>query len=257
MNLENYLELLESFKQKEIGRRKFINRAAIISAGAASLFLPGGCGQETNVTSPDEITIDPKHVGMLRGILKGSEIQGNQLIYRGLEGWTVIVENHVNFREKTKTIAEGFYSMDNVPAGSYDVSALSVSGITDVKPITVPKQQVVTVPDLKLLFDSILMGKLFQQDKTTPFANKAIQLYDVTHGCNIYYTKTDPDGSYLFKRNSSSGMIGEIFQVKSSYPDEYMKIFFMENDQETITIPKGDPHNVVVKDLFRKVFYSR
>ena len=167
------------------------------------------CSQKVHVTTPDDITIDPKHTGMITGRVTVPEIgSDNQIIYKGIEKAGVIIEG-TDF--KTITVSEGIYSIDNIPAGTYNVVGnASITGVDGkwlylytgaTKPVTVLKQQTITVPDIELnptnWRTSIVYGKVYYKDGGI-YGGKEISMNDDHLSRKIASTITSSDGSYAF-----------------------------------------------------------
>ena len=240
MTLENIIQKTKSFGRKALLAPLLISSLSFV-----------GCSQKVNVTTPSDITIDIKHVGMIKGRVISPEIENNQVVFNGLENAFVYL---LNTEFETKTVSDGFYSIDNIPAGSYSVRSCYncySSAPNDTKPVTVIKQQVANVEDLNLIAYPILRGKIFQTDKTTPFANKRITLIGSNTGDAFLWelmgsTTTSPDGSYAIDREDNWGNIKKFFQVKT----DGHNVLFKDTDQSQEFIPED--YNIVSKDLYTK-----
>jgi len=211
-----------------------------------ALSLIMGCGNKEDgpqhVVVDDPVIIDPSHVGMITGQVLSSKIENNQVVYEGLEEARVYVQD-TDFR--TKTISEGIYSIDNIPAGSYNVGASwGYVAAENTKPVTVRKQETVTVPDLKLNMEPILKGKIYETG--TPFAGEEVDLYGGTSSCweKLHSTTTSSDGSYAFERSKSGSGKKRKFCLKNSEAI----IMFWDTDTESIIIPHE--HDIVEKDAY-------
>jgi|GEM_PF-3677677 len=232
-----------------------------------SIPIINGCSkQQVDITTPDDITIDPKHVGMVEGRVIIRNIENNEIVYKGYNGATVVLEEpegeHI---AKTTSITEGVYAFDNIPAGSYNVLSATCWVLTvpysswDRKPVVVEKQKTTTAGDLELVEYPILHGIIFYTDKTTPLANKHVDLYyfqDYDYEGNakgqyMYSTTTSQDGRYAFKRYST--------RISNWYPTKFFlktpegKLFFFDTEEEQsshIENGSGGPFNIVQKNLY-------
>ena len=209
-----------------------------------------GCGEDNSpqhVVIDEPVEIDPSHVGMITGQVFSSKIDNNQVVYESYKqpygdidpgAYVYIPDSEF----KTVTTADGVYSIDYIPAGTYTIEALrqeqddyyNYSNVPrDEKSITVIKQETVTVPDLKLLVQPILKGKIYEAGM--PFANREIDLYGGTTNpvVKLHSTTTSSDGSYAFERSKQDeGSIMEKFKLESSEA----VIMFWDTDTEEIFI---------------------
>lgn len=186
--------------------------------GVVSLSLLSICSINCNkvdVTTPDDITIDLKHVGMVEGRVTSAAIQNNNLVYVGYSGARVEIAN-TSF--STTSLTNGTYSIDNVPAGSYNIEAVPSSFgsyWSDVVPATIVKQITIRAPDHQLVPNStnqILYGKAYQSDKITPLANMTLKLHvavrpNMDPGTVKSSTVTSFDGSFAFYRGNNDFVI--------------------------------------------------
>lgn len=239
MAVEKFLKDCESF------RRKF-------SLGSTLLVAALTLGCDINIKDPvkieidDPIEIDPTHIGMIMGRVFSAEIINYAIVYNGYEGARVYI---LDTDFETTTISEGVYSIDNIPAGSYNVKACWPCGAGtayDTKPVTVIKQETTTVADLKLILDDILHGKIYESDKITAFGNKEISLYGGTSDPwqKLYTMMTSSDGSYIFYRQKEGEGSMEVFSMKNSG----VVIKFIDTDSEKIFIRQH--HNIVRVDAY-------
>ncbi len=200
-------------KTKRFGRKLL---TGVLVTGASSF----ACSQKVDVTTPDDITIDPKHVGMIKGRVIAPQIgEGNKVYDMGISGIEIELwkdDEKTNF--KTNSISDGEYSIDNIPAGSYNVKAnynprFDHEGLgknlnygSDTAPITVIKQKVTQVKDSRIFpgylsKKQILYGKIYEEDKATPFANERVFLHGADFGCSaptLDEILTSSNGSYAF-----------------------------------------------------------
>jgi hypothetical protein len=207
-------------------------------------FFFSGCSK-VDVTTPDDVnvTIDTRNVGMIQGRVLGSKSEAYTVVWEGLSGVLVEIEG-TDF--ETRTVTGGVYSIDSIPSGSYNVTASKGYSRTDTKPVTVIKQQVTTVEDLKLVLEPVLMGRIFQQDKATPFANKQITLYggSMDPWEKMHSITTSTDGLYLFSREKQGSGVKEWFEVKS----EGYTLYFMDTNKNTAKIPYK--YDIIEKNLY-------
>jgi hypothetical protein len=210
----------------------------------------GGCeggNSPQPVVIEDTVVVDPAHIGMIEGKVLASKVENNEILYEGLENACVFLEG-TNF--EAETIREGVYSIDKIPTGSYIIVAWKRwinqwdSGPEDTKSITVRKQETTIVPDLKLIVEPILKGKIY--DRGLPFANEKIDLYGGTKSPweKLHSTTTSSDGSYAFERSKSGSGIKQKFCLKTSEA----VIRFWDTDTEEIFIPHN--YDIVEKNAY-------
>ena len=191
------------------------------------------------VESPDEVdvTLDTAHNGMITGQVLSSKIVNNQVVF---VPWERPNENFYGAHVKlsgtefeTETTLDGFYSFDNIPAGTYTIVAntrSSLGGAPATQSVTVIKQQTVVAPDLKLIMTPYLFGKIYQNDKVTPFSNQLVKLYGGSYPPSNYMRSvtTSNNGSYAFERWVGSEPTYNLFSLKN---DAYKILFINENDE--------------------------
>lgn len=168
-----------------------------------------------DVTTPDDITIDTKHVGMVEGRVTSAAIQNNNLVYVGYSGAKVEI---INTSFSVTSLINGTYSIDNVPAGSYNIEAGPSSFgsyWSDVVSATIVKQTTTKASDHQLVPNSsnqILYGKAYQSDRITPLANMTVKLHvavrpNMDPGTVKASTVTSFDGSFAFYRGNNDFVI--------------------------------------------------
>jgi len=230
----------------------FVKKLLVGTLLAGSLVI--GCAEDNpprHVIVDEPVEIDTSHVGMIMGQVLSSQIENNQVIYRSLEGARVYIQD-TDF--KTETVSNGIYSIDNIPTGSYNVVAQKGwGGPEDTKPITVIKQETVTVPNLKIIADPILKGKIYETG--TPFANEEVDIHSVSRGYpsgelsldspKLYSTTTSSDGSYAFKRNKEGRGEMTRFCLKNS---EAVIVFWDTDKEFSKFIPFR--YDIVEKDAY-------
>ncbi len=194
MGLERIIQ-----KTRTIGRKVLIGAALV-----GSLYLEN-CSK-VDITTPSNITIDIKSVGMVTGKVTVPIIENNKLSYAGFPNADVIIAG-TDF--KTKSLLSGDYAIDNVPAGAYNISASesSYNYKKDVVSAIVIKQKTNIAPDHKLtpigLTNQILYGRALKADKSTPLANQEVRIHVMTYpnsgaGTFVGSTISSSDGSYAF-----------------------------------------------------------
>jgi len=222
-----------------------------------------GCGEEPStqrVVIEDPVVIDPAHIGMITGQVFSSKIENNQVVYEPYKQPYGDIDSGayvriLNSEFETVTTIDGKYSIDYIPAGTYTVEVLRgkqdsyYSNVPkDSTSVTVIKQTTITVPDLALLVQPILKGKIYETG--TPFAYKEVDLYGGTTNPweKMHSTTTSFDGSYAFERSKEGSGIKQKFSLKSSEAI----IMFWDTDTEEIFIPYH--YDIVEKDAYVSEF---
>ncbi len=163
---------------------------------------------KVDVTTPDEIDVDTKHIGMIEGKVAVPKISDNRITYVGKEGIEVIIDET---KFKTFTIGGGTYSIDNIPSGSYMVKANPKQNLygydSGQRPVTVVKQDVVNVGQINLIpngsnpqgHTDIIYGLALDKSGNR-YSNKRITMNEGANSTNreIASTVTSSDGSYAF-----------------------------------------------------------
>ena len=188
----------------------FLTSTGVLIGATGLELILSSCSQKVNVSTPGDITIDSKHVGTIQGRVVSAVPYNNQVVWSlGIEGITVTIED-MTF--KVKTIAEGNYIIDNVPARAYNILGnwedIRHSYGKDKQPVLVKKQETVIAPDLKIspisLEDSIIYGKVFYENGYV-YSNKKISINNINGwetpnvpipGRECSSTITSSDGSY-------------------------------------------------------------
>lgn len=202
---------------------------------------------KVNVTTPDDITIDTKHVGMVEGRVTSAAIQNNNLVYVGHSGARVEI---LNTSFTTTSLTNGTYSVDNVPAGSYNIEAAPSSFgsyWSDVVTATIVKQSTTRAPDHQLVPNSsnqILYGKAYQSDRITPLGNVTIRLHvavrpNMDPGTVKASTVTSFDGSFAFYRGNNDFVITA----------NNKKLVFIDSGVDYIIL-SGSRNEVVRKNIY-------
>jgi len=168
--------------------------------------------QKTSINTPDDITIDPKHVGMVYGKAVSAEISPqNEITFSGYEGAqiSILKPNSENTGFRATSVSGGVYAIDNIPTGSYNVRGCGPRSKCDYEPAIVSSQQQYEVSDLVAAInrrdkEGIIYGKVKKQDGL-PYANKIIELWDANRTDSGTFparkeasTTTSSDGSYAF-----------------------------------------------------------
>ena len=241
MNLKSLETIIQS--TKNFGKKILVGTLLTTS------LIIGGC-EGGNTPQPvvieDTVVVDPAHIGMIEGKVLASKVENNEIIYEGLENAYISLEG-TDF--ETKTIREGAYSIDKIPTGSYNIVAWKSwmwnYEPEDTKSITVRKQETTIVPDLKLIAEPILKGKIY--DRGFPFANKKIDLYGGTTSPweKLHSTTTSSYGSYGFERSKSGSRIKQKFCLKTS---EAIIRFWDTDDEFSKFIPNR--YDIVEKDAY-------
>jgi hypothetical protein len=207
----------------------------------------GSCNK-VDVTTPDDITIDTKHVGMIEGRVTKPIISNNQLSFQGYSGASVQV---TGTDLKSTSLSDGVYSIDNVPAGSYNVKATPVdfNYKSSTVSVTVVKQVTNRAPDNQLTPASnnqILYGRVYLADKSSAAGGKLVNLCRVAYsggtpipGAIDASTTTSSDGSYAFYHNYNDFMV----------TGEGKKLRQMSNGLEIMGLT-GTGFEVARKDLY-------
>lgn len=163
------------------------------------------------MTTPDDITIDTKHVGMINGRAVSAKISpGNEITFSGYEGASIMVldPNYKSTGFKIGSASGGVYAIDNIPTGSYNVRGCGPSSIPlcDYESAVVSSQQSYKVSDLVVTIDktianrdkdAILYGTLFDTNNQ-PLPGKKLELWH-----NFDYKKegetiTSREGKFAF-----------------------------------------------------------
>lgn len=200
-----------------------------------------------DVTTPDEITIDTKHVGMVEGRVTSGAIQNNNLVFVGYSGARIEILN-TNF--STTSLTNGTYSIDNVPAGSYNIEAGPSSFgsyWSDVVSVTIVKQTTTRASDHQLVPNSsnqILYGKAYQSDKITPLPNMTVKLHvavrpNMDPGTVKSSTVTSLDGSFAFYRGNNDFVITA----------NGKKLIFIDSSRDYIIL-SGSGNELVRKNIY-------
>jgi hypothetical protein len=173
----------------------------MVGVSSLGLAIPG-CSK-VDVTTPDDITIDPKSIGSIAGKVIFPVIEGNFIVYRGVDETWVKLDNT---DYKTKTLYDGTYSFTDVSAKSYTIVAdriyINYGYHGPAKQtVTVIEQKTIIVPDLIMLPTSngIIHGIVYDYNKN-PYANKTIMLVAklTTAPTILASTTTSNRGEYAF-----------------------------------------------------------
>jgi len=159
--------------------------------------------------------------GSVAGTVVIPSVSNNQVVWNGIGNALVYVGSSLS----TTTVAGGAYLLNNVPSGSYNVTAqYSSSGSTShyavyeyntPQPtgILVVPSYVTLVQDLQVVPNSmaspnssILYGKIYHSNKVTPYGGLTIYIRDVAYVNSNPFpynvlgsTVTSADGSYAFQ----------------------------------------------------------
>lgn len=169
----------------------------VLTGIALTSFLSLASCQKVNVTTPDDIVVDPAHLGMVQGRTVSAKIAtSNEIVFSGYEGAEIKLRD-TNF--KTKSISQGLYAIDSIPAGSYNVEAWG-SHAYDVEPVIVQKQQTATVADLCVAIDradrdAIFHGILYENGVPSVGRKLELWLNDIEKRGE---STTSPNGGFAF-----------------------------------------------------------
>ncbi len=108
------------------------------------LILFIGC---VEVSDDIDVTIDTAQNGMIRGLVLIPSVTNNTVIWNGVAGAEVSLENTAY---SITTGTGGIYAIDGIPTGSYSVKATLYKYKSVSKPVVVMRQTTYTVEDLKL-----------------------------------------------------------------------------------------------------------
>jgi len=197
-----------------------IKNGVFIIVSVLTIFLINSCDLTTTVDGDLKLEHDITRTGMITGKVTVATVENNTIVWTPFEGAIVQIEG-TDF--STSSLQGGIYAIDQIPTGSYNVSASIPPGnydySSDIKSAIVEAQKTTTVPDHQLepsMYKQILHGKIYREDGVTPFGNQTVYVcrpqYNTTTkqyspGEHLGTTVTNTDGSYAFYGSSGNKML--------------------------------------------------
>ncbi len=202
--------------EKILSKTKNIGRRFLVGIALTSALSFNGCQQKVDITTPDDITVDPKHVGMIEGRAFSASISTkNQIVFSGYEGAEIRVlkPNYEYTDFKTTSISEGVYAIDNIPTGSYNIMGCGPGTgwvgdpPCDYEPAVVSSQQSYKVSDLVVTIDkadkdAIFYGTLFENNQPSVGRKLELWLNDIEKRGE---TTTSSTGDFAFYIDITNG----------------------------------------------------
>ena len=215
------LILVHIQQQRNIYGEK-MKRLSLIILIMSSIGLGIGCssGGGSSSSGSGETTTGGEGKGAVTGKVTIPVVDNNKIAYQGLNGATVEISN-TDYNVQTPT--DGSYSIDGIPSGNYNIKASPpfvnlLDYGSETKSTTVINESITIVSDFRLTpsctsLKQILYGKVYNNDKSTPLSNKAINLHvasfppPLSPGTIKSTTTTSSDASYAFQIGSNTYML--------------------------------------------------